>query len=306
VRPTGLPAFPPRTNLPAFPPRPSLPSFQPRAKPRAAPPRSGRAFWREQLRITWHLPATLACLAALALLAHSWSWLASTPPRVVRLSGSHYQMGWRHGRLLAAEIREIFQGYVEHGLVAREGFRLLDLIGSARRFERYVPAGLREEMRGIADGAGVPYERILLLNTFADATLGRSPRLCSALAVQTREGLLVARNLDWEDHDVAHRSGVVFVLEGDGEQAVMSVGWPGMVGVVTGMNRAGLVITLNLASAGDLVGDATPSLLRLRSALDTATSIDAAVSALGREPRTMGMNLLVASGREDRAVVLEL
>ncbi len=86
----------------------------------------------------------------------------------------------------------------------------------------------------------------------------------------------------------------------------MSVGWPGMVGVVTGMNRAGLVITLNLASAGDLVGEATPSLLRLRAALDTSTTIDAAVSALGREPRTMGMNLLVAGGREDRAVVLEL
>jgi predicted choloylglycine hydrolase len=306
VHSTGPSAFPPRTNLPAFPPHPGLPSFQPRAKLRAAPPRARRGFWRDQLRVTWQLPAVLACLAALALLAHSWSWLTSTPPRVVRLSGSHYQMGLRHGRLLAAEIREIFQGYIEDGLVAREGFRLPSLIGSARRFERYIPGGLRAEMRGIADGSGVPYERILLLNTFADATLGRSPRFCSALAVQTREGLLVARNLDWEDHDIAHRAGVVFLLAGDGEQPVMSVGWPGLVGVVTGMNRAGVVITLNLAPAGDLVGDATPSLLRLRGALDTATSIDAAVSALGREPRTMGMNLLIASGREDRAVVLEL
>lgn len=79
-----------------------------------------------------------------------------------------------------------------------------------------------------------------------------------------------------------------------------------MVGVVTGMNRAGLVITLNLSSAGDLVGEATPSLLRLRGALGNATTIDAAVSALEREPRTMGMNLLIAGARENRAVVLEL
>jgi hypothetical protein len=54
------------------------------------------------------------------------------------------------------------------------------------------------------------------------------------------------------------------------------------------------------------VGEATPSLLRLRAALESATTIDAAVSALGREPRTMGMNLLIAGGRENRAVVLEL
>lgn len=167
-----------------------------------------RGFWREQLRITWHLPAVLAGLFALALLAHSWNWLTSTPPRVVRLTGTHYQVGLQHGRLLAAEIREIFQVYVEGGLVAREGFPLAGLIGSAWRYERYIPAGLRAEMRGIADGSGVAYERILLLNTFADATLGQSPRLCSALAVQTRQGLLVARNLDWEESSFSSRSTV--------------------------------------------------------------------------------------------------
>src|SRR6202023_3022282 len=263
-----------------------------------------RGFWREQVRITWHLPAVLAALALAGLLAHWWPWLTSRPPRVVLLSGTHYQMGLQHGRLLGAEIRELFHVYVEEGLQA-EGFRLANLMGAARRFERYVPGELRDEMRGIADGSGVPYDRILLLNTFPDIIQGRSPRLCSAFAVETRQGLMIGRNLDWEDHDIAHRAGAVFIYAPAGAEPLLSVGWPGMVGVVTGMNRAGLVLTLNLAAATDVVGEATPSLLRLRRVLESARTLDAAVAALGREPRTMAVNLLVASGCEDRAVVLE-
>jgi predicted choloylglycine hydrolase len=277
---------------------------EPLPRPPAAQRR--RAFWREQLRITWQLPVVLGALGAAALLAQQWGGLASRPPRVIGLAGTHREMGLRHGRLLAAEIRELFHGYVEEGLVGREGYSLANLVRGARRFEPYVPPELRDEMRGIAEGSGVPYDHILLINTIPDLTQGKSPRLCSALAVQTREGMLVGRNLDWEDHGIVHRAGVVFVFAPTAGQAVLSMGWPGMVGLVTGMNGAGLVLTLNLAFAGDLVGEATPSLLRLRRALERAATVEEAASALASEPRTLAMNLLIASGAEDRAVVLEL
>jgi len=272
--------------------------------PSPAGTRPRRGFWRAQLRITWHLPVVLAALALAALLAPEWPCLTARAPRLVQLRGTHYQMGLQHGRLLGAEIRELFHVYVEEGLKS-EGFAPANLLAAARRFDRYVPGELRDEMRGIADGSGVSYDRILLLNTFPDIIQGRSPRLCSAFAVATSEGLLIGRNLDWEDHGIAHRSGVVFLYAPADAEPLLSVAWPGMVGVVTGMNRAGLVLTLNLAFAADAVGEATPSLLRLRQALETSRTLDAAVAALGSEPRTMPVNLLVASGREDRAVVLE-
>ncbi len=91
--------------------------------PSLAVPRPRRRFWREQLRITWHLPAALAGLALAGLLAHWWPWLTSRPPRVVLLRGTHYQMGLQHGRLFGSEIRELFHVYVEVGLKA-EGFPL--------------------------------------------------------------------------------------------------------------------------------------------------------------------------------------
>jgi predicted choloylglycine hydrolase len=278
---------------------------EPLPPPRTAHP--PRDFWRRQLRVTWQLPVVLAGLGAAALLDREWSWLSSRPPRVVRLSGSHHEMGLRHGRLLRAEIHELFHVYVEEGLVAHEGYSLAQLRSRALRFDPHVPRELREEMRGIAEGSGLPYDEVLLLNTIPDLTHGKSPALCSALAVRTtRDGLLVGRNLDWEDHGIAHRAGVVFVFAPASGRTVLSVGWPGMVGVATGMNDAGVVLTLNLAFAGDLVGEATPSLLRLRHALERATTVEEAARSLASEPRTLAMNILVAGGAEDRAEVLEL
>jgi len=155
-------------------------------------------------------------------------------------------------------------------------------------------------MRGIADGSGIAYEKILVLNTFADSILG-SARFCSAVAVRGKDGLLVGRNLDWINHSVAHRAGIVFILEPSGERRVMSIGWPGMVGVVTGMNDRGVVITMNMAFANDVEPNAVPALLRIRDALDHAARAEDAIDAATSSPRTMAMNWMVADRARIRA-----
>ncbi|MCU1349995.1 MAG: peptidase acyl-coenzyme A:6-aminopenicillanic acid acyl-transferase [Acidobacteria bacterium] len=178
---------------------------------------------RSQLRVTWHLPAVLAVLAIVLLSVAATPWLTSMPPRVVHLRGSHREIGLQHGRLLHDEIRALYDAYVVHGLVEKEQQSLASLTRTARHYDRFIPGPLREELHGIADGAGVPYDQILVMNTFADALLGRSPRFCSAVAVHGNAGLLVGRNLDWVNHGVAHRSGVVFIGPSDGVVTIQSV-----------------------------------------------------------------------------------
>src|ERR1051325_7989586 len=256
---------------------------------------------RSQLRITWHLPAAVAALVILIGGALTWNWAAAPEPRVIRLHGTHREIGLQHGRLLRKEIRDLYDAYVVHGIVEKEGRPLASLVAAARHYDPLIPAPLREEMHGIAEGAGLPYEQILVMNPFADALLGRN-RFCSAVAVHGKDGLLVGRNLDWVNHGVAHRSGVVFVLEADGERKVMSVGWPGIAGVVTGMNDRGVTVSLNM-SFGGKDGDGMPALLRIRDALSRASTTADVVAAATKQPRTMSMNW---SGDEDRAVVLEL
>lgn len=264
------------------------------------------SWWRRQLRVTWQLPVLVGVLAVAYLGWSSWGWLVSRPPRVVDLEGTHHEIGLQHGRALRAEIGELFQGYVVEGLVQREGWTIADLVAVGRHYEPFIPSRYVEEMRGIAAGAGVPYGHILVINTFADAVLGATPRACSAFAVQTRSGLVLGRNLDWTNFGIAHRYGVVFRIAGGSSRRVMSIAWPGMVGVVTAMNDAGLALALNMAYAGDLDTNAMPMLFRLREALDRQTSIQGAVEVLTGQPRTFAANVLVASEGEDRAVVVEL
>lgn len=264
------------------------------------------SWWRRQLRVTWQLPVVLGALAVAYFVWSTWSWIAARPPRVVDLEGTHHDIGLQHGRALKAEIGELLQGYVVEGLVRREGWSLADLEAIGRHYERFIPRQYVEEMHGIATAARVPYERVLVMNTFADAVLGATPRACSAFAVRTRSGLVVGRNLDWTNHGIAHRHGVVFRIAARDRRRVLSIGWPGMVGVVTGTNDAGLALALNMAYAGDLDTSAMPMLFRLREALERRTSIEGAAEVLTGQPRTFAANVLVASDAEDRAVVIEL
>ncbi|MEW6368065.1 MAG: C45 family peptidase [Acidobacteriota bacterium] len=265
-----------------------------------------RDWLRSQVRITWHLPAVLGCLALGLLLAVNWNWLTSSRPAVCRLAGSHFEMGLMQGRAFRQEIGRLFADYIIGGLVQTEGWQLEDLIEVGRHYEAFIPSSYREEMRGIAEGSGIPYDHILVMNTFPDAVLGATPRACSAFAVRTTRGLLVARNLDWTNYGVAHRYGIVQLLQPRDGHRVLNIGWPGMVGVVTGMNDQGLVITLNMAYAIDLDTKTTPLLIRLREVLERQTSIQEAVDSLTRQPRTFAANVLIASSNENNAVVLEL
>lgn len=264
-----------------------------------------RTEWlRSQLRITWHLPAVLALLAIAIAGAAATPWLTSHPPRVVQLAGTHREIGLQHGRLLRADIAALYDSYIVHGLVAEEHQSIERLTKVARHYEPFIPAELRDELHGIAEGSGLPYDQILVMNTFADALLGKSPRLCSAVAVHGSGGLLVGRNLDWVNHGVAHRSGVVFLLAPRGERRVLSVGWPGIAGVVTGMNDRGVVVTMNMAFSSDSEPNTTPVLLRIRDVLAHASSAGAAVADATSRPRTMAMNWMVADA--ESASVVEL
>lgn len=264
------------------------------------------SWWRRQMRITWHLPAVLCGLALAFGIWSRWDWLTSTPPRVLELSGTHHQIGIEHGQALRQEIGRLYNDYVIGGLVEREGWPLNTLVDIGHHYEPFIPQPYVEEMKGIAQGAGVPYEHILVMNTFADAVLGASPRACSAFAVRTTKGLVVGRNLDWTNHGVAHRHGMVFLLELPNGRRLLNIGWPGMVGTVTGMNDHGLVLALNMAFATDLETNATPMLFRLREALETESTISGATHVMVSQSRTFAANVLIVGADEDRAVVLEL
>jgi hypothetical protein len=113
--------------------------------------------------------------------------------RVVHLHGTPYERGYQQGRMFPSEIRRLNTTMLTSSILPylnREQPDIAsaltkyndDLYGdgrfshelmreSARSMEAYIPTDFIDEMKGIADGAGLPYEEVLILNTFVDSML---------------------------------------------------------------------------------------------------------------------------------------
>ena len=77
-------------------------------------------------------------------------------------------MGFQHGVLLRDEIKTRIRDHLLNGLVGETGISHFLLLRHAREVDGWLSVEYREEMAGLADGAGVSYSQVLLLNTYSD------------------------------------------------------------------------------------------------------------------------------------------
>lgn len=88
--------------------------------------------------------------------------------RILHLEGSPYEIGYQHGVLLREEIRERIRDRLLGSLIEEDHISYLLLLRYARRVDARLSSEYRAELAGIADGAGVAYSQVLLLNTYDD------------------------------------------------------------------------------------------------------------------------------------------
>jgi hypothetical protein len=88
--------------------------------------------------------------------------------RVLHLSGSPYELGYQHGILLGDLIRARISDGLVGGIVQEGQVSHFLLLRHAHQAEAGVRPEYREEMAGVADGAGVSYSDVLVLNTYDD------------------------------------------------------------------------------------------------------------------------------------------
>jgi hypothetical protein len=238
--------------------------------------------------------------------------LTPDPPRIIELAGSPWERGRRHGELLAREIRLMRRALLQYLSLLTFYLGALPLLAVLQLFTclsfwPQIPARLKEELRGVASGAHLGLPLVLLINTLDD--LANNLASCSALAVgegRTAQGLFLAgRNLDYPVFlDVLVDLKTLFLITPDQGVPLVSLAWPGYVGVLTGMNRAGVALAQLTAMCQDTTLKGLPAGLRHRLALEQETTVRDVAARILEPPRTIGNNLLLCGPRE--ALVLEV
>src|SRR5436309_14512459 len=162
--------------------------------------------------------------------------------RVLHVKGTPYEMGYQQGALLKDDIRENVRYLFE--VKARElkaevaGIKLIDpkkvILGISNTQRKYTPARYYEEMQGVADGAGMKAEDVIIANFIPEMFH------CSGFALSgsaTKDGTLYHGRIldygcDWRLQDHA----VLTIAEPAGKIPFVNVTYAGFIGSVTGMN----------------------------------------------------------------------
>jgi hypothetical protein len=251
------------------------------------------------------------CLAAAGIATSAEPLRAGdAPPPVVRLAGAPYELGRQHGEQLRGAVRQqiaetlrYFRDYLKVPLVRTMALNWW-LDTSWRRAWPFLEPDYRDELRGLADGSGVPLADVHRLHAIPDRTYS-----CANFAAwgrATAGGRLIhSRNLDWNIRAGIQRHAVVFVVRPSGKQAFVSAAWAGFAGVLSGINASQVSIGQVGAETTDVASRGEPMVFLMRRVMEQASTVDEAAEIIRTASRTVGVNYVVAGAKQRRALAIE-
>ena len=240
------------------------------------------------------------------------------------VSGTAEDRGGAMGSLsrdLLAYQEEAFVGFIKTAVKSFSYLRILYwlTIVFIRRMAFHIPDEYRKEIYAMSEFCSHTYDifcdsYIRQLSYHAAHDIGHFMQDymlvgCTSFAVwggRSKDGkLLVARNFDFSAGDDFSRNKMILFSEPDSGYRYVSVCWPGMIGVVSGMNEKGLTVTIN-ASKGRIPLQATaPVSILARNILQYASDITEAME-IARTFRTIVPETFMIGSRADgKAVIIE-
>lgn len=210
--------------------------------------------------------------------------------KVLVLKGNSYEMGYQHGVLMKEEIKKLTEVLLMISYARQPGF----LEKAWQATKNFIPARYLEEMKGLADGAEIPLEKVQLANIF--------PELfhCSGIAVfgkATKNGeLLHGRILDYMTEIGLQKFATVTVFQPDNRYAFITAGFAGFIGSVTGMNDRQIAVG-EMGGGGEEKWSGIPMSFLVRRALEEADSLEAGVKVFQDSPRTCEYYYVISDGK---------
>jgi len=243
----------------------------------------------------------------------------------LRLQGNDFELGYKKGLItkpLLQHQEDVFFQKVAEFVPKPKRQRLLMKFLKWYHLDilKDIPLNYRKEIYGLSkhaankyDYVGSKYERSLLLHGAHDIGHAMQDLMlvgCSSVALwdsQTEDGkLLIGRNFDFYVNDAFAENKIVeFIAPTEGYKYA-AVSWPGMIGVVSGMNEKGLTISLNAGKSSIPLRGKTPISIVARDILQHAQNIDEAIQIAKGFKVFISESVLIGSAQDNRAVNIEM
>lgn len=240
------------------------------------------------------------------------------------VQGDPYTMGIKNGRLTKKLVQyqeEAFVEQIDQLVPSRSYLQFLRVfLGWFNRdLLDYIPKEYQLEVAGISKSASdefnfvaPPFQRIMSYHGAHD--MGHALQSmclvgCTSFGIwnnySTDSSLLIGRNFDFYAGDRFSENKIIAFVKPNEGHAFMSVTWGGMIGVVSGMNREGLTITLNAEPSGIPLISKTPVSILARKILQYASTIDEAFEIAKEYETFVSESFLIGSGKENRVALIE-
>jgi len=241
------------------------------------------------------------------------------------IKGNPLQLGYNNGALtqsLMQKQEEIFFSKVEGFVPSKLKQNLLR--GFLKWYNRKMYLNVRDdfqaELYGLSQYSSDRYDfiapkfrRAMYLHGAHDIGHAMQDLMvvgCTSLAVwneNTEDGdLLIGRNFDFSVGEDFSKNKLIEFVEPENGIPYMSVSWPGMIGVVSGMNKEGITVTINAGKSKIPLTAKTPISLVTREILQYARNIDEAIAIARKRKVFVSESILVGSANDKKAVIIEV
>lgn len=232
--------------------------------------------------------------------------------KLITASGAPYQLGYEIGQAVKATVQSIAV-HNEEFVEAEQKWLGTDYISQMIKCTEEAFPALVEELKGMADGMGIEYERAFVWNCRGDLRWPDdiSPKLAFSLSegcttVMSPQSKNTSAFVAHNEDGSADFEGHCFWLSAkpEGAPAFESFLYPGMIaGHSMGANSAGIIQTINNIRVHDL----KPGIPRhfICRAILAATSMSEALELLDRADRASGFHHNLGSAKEELLVSSE-
>jgi hypothetical protein len=222
---------------------------------------------------------------------------------VILLSGTPEEIGKQEAELAGSQAKELL-GYAP-ALIKRAGGEAAWFVHTqvSRKLLENAGEHHRRELAAAEVALKIEGADLLASQTLYDTlpTLGCSSILVPPEASST-QGPLFGRNLDYVTFGFLHRYNLVKVYRPRDKFSFVSVGFPGCLGVLSGMNEHGFCLALHeVRQASDdsprFNGEGVPTMLALRQLLEECRTVEEAFEKLKGMKRVTSFNLPVCDSQ---------